>query len=96
MLRRSLDRNSVQTWGNYSCFTPISKGDDCGTIWVMYLAIDIGGSKTLLATFSTGGKLHDSVKFKTPHDYPEFLKEIGSAFKELNPEGKLTAKEALR
>ena len=46
----------------------------------MYLAIDIGGTKTLLATFSKSGKLLQSVKFETPHDYPQFLEELGKSY----------------
>lgn len=38
-----------------------------------YLAIDIGGTKTLLASFASKGKLNDSLKFETPAIYEEFL-----------------------
>lgn len=39
----------------------------------MYLAIDVGGTKTLLAVFSDSGEIDESVKFATPHIYEEFL-----------------------
>lgn len=39
----------------------------------MYLAVDIGGTKTLAATFSDLGELLESSKFPTPEDYSEFL-----------------------
>jgi predicted NBD/HSP70 family sugar kinase len=40
----------------------------------MYLAIDVGGSKTLLAAFSAEGKILKQTKFPTPKRYSEFLK----------------------
>lgn len=49
----------------------------------MYLAIDIGGTKTLLATFSASGKKLESAKFETPHDYADFLGRLDEAFKSL-------------
>jgi glucokinase len=45
----------------------------------VYLAIDVGASKTLLATFSASGKLIHQFKFATPADYDKFIKEIGRA-----------------
>ncbi len=39
----------------------------------MYLGIDIGGTKTLLASFKADGTLLDTVKFKTPKEYKDFL-----------------------
>ena len=42
----------------------------------MYLAIDIGGTKTLIASFSGSGKILQSVKFETPKDYAEFLEVL--------------------
>lgn len=43
---------------------------------LMYLAIDIGGTKTLVGRFTNDGILRDSVKFPTPRDYDDFLKEL--------------------
>jgi len=42
----------------------------------MYLAVDIGGTKTLLASFDDKGKLLDTVKFPTPRDYDNFLADL--------------------
>lgn len=39
----------------------------------MILTVDIGGSKVLIATFDKNGEIIRSLKFKTPHEYPEFL-----------------------
>ncbi len=39
----------------------------------MYLAIDIGGTKTLVAAFTAAGNLADSYKFATPQDYSDFI-----------------------
>jgi predicted NBD/HSP70 family sugar kinase len=49
----------------------------------MYLAIDIGGSKTLVATFTPDGTLENSVKFKTPHVYPDFIAELSATINSL-------------
>ncbi len=42
----------------------------------MYLGIDIGGTKTLLARFTKDGDLQETLKFPTPKDYSEFKKEL--------------------
>ena len=42
----------------------------------MYLTIDIGGTKTLVARMTPGGTVEDSVKFPTPQDYEEFKKTL--------------------
>lgn len=39
----------------------------------MYLGVDVGGTKTLLAVFTKDGKLKQSVKFPTPQNYNQFL-----------------------
>lgn len=39
----------------------------------MYLGIDVGGTKTLLAVFTQDGKLKESLKFETPQNYSRFL-----------------------
>ncbi len=44
----------------------------------MYLAIDIGGTKTLLAVFDESGGLVESVKFLTSQDYDEFLSNLSA------------------
>lgn len=42
----------------------------------MYLTIDIGGTKTLLARMNKSGKVEESFKFPTPPEYPEFVKQL--------------------
>lgn len=42
----------------------------------MYLGIDIGGTKTLIAALNNEGVISESLKFPTPQIYPEFLKEL--------------------
>jgi len=39
----------------------------------MWLAVDIGGTKTLLAVFDKKGIVVEELKFPTPQDYDEFL-----------------------
>lgn len=42
----------------------------------MYVGVDIGGTKTLLAALDDRGKISEKVKFPTPKDYAEFLLEL--------------------
>ncbi len=44
----------------------------------MYLAIDVGGTKTLLAAFSPDGKLDKSYRFATPDDYDVFGSQLSA------------------
>jgi predicted NBD/HSP70 family sugar kinase len=50
----------------------------------MFGAIDIGGTKTLLATFDEKGKLINSIKFKTPDSYQKFNIQLENSYKSLN------------
>jgi len=50
----------------------------------MYLAVDIGGTKTLLAVFDVKGKMRKELKFPTPQDYETFLAELDSNVKKLD------------
>ncbi len=50
----------------------------------MYLAVDIGGTKTLVACFDGNGKLKNEVKFATPQDYETWLEYCKASLKELN------------
>jgi len=45
----------------------------------MYLAIDIGGTKTLLAVFDSHGKVVFEHKTPTDKTYAKFIKDIGAA-----------------
>ncbi len=42
----------------------------------MYAGIDVGGTKTLVASLDDNGVITEQVKFPTPPDYAEFLKEL--------------------
>lgn len=44
----------------------------------MYLAVDMGGTKTLLAAIDNEGQVVNKIKFLTPDDYDEFVKELAS------------------
>jgi len=43
----------------------------------MYLAVDIGGTKTLIACFDKSGKVTDTTKFPTAKNYDTFIEELG-------------------
>ena len=45
----------------------------------MYLGIDVGGTKTLLAVFSTEGQILRQEKFPTPDKYEGFITELQKA-----------------
>lgn len=53
----------------------------------MYLAIDIGGTKTLVAQIDKTDEIVSSQRFETPQSYPEFLAKIKS---QLDNFGKIT------
>lgn len=42
----------------------------------MYLAIDLGGSKTLVAVFDSNGAIVEQIKFPTAHKYEDFISEL--------------------
>jgi predicted NBD/HSP70 family sugar kinase len=44
----------------------------------MYVGIDIGGTKTLVAALTNEGVIHESLKFPTPEKYDDFLIELRS------------------
>lgn len=49
----------------------------------MYLGIDIGGTKTLVAVLNNDGVIKESVKFPTAKVYPEFLRELSASIANL-------------
>jgi predicted NBD/HSP70 family sugar kinase len=49
----------------------------------MYLSIDVGGTKTLVASMDDEGNVHESHKFPTPKAYAEFLKEVTTVIDQL-------------
>jgi len=50
----------------------------------MYIGIDIGGTKTLVACLDETGVIKQQLRFATPHEYPLFLRELASAVAQLS------------
>lgn len=50
----------------------------------MYLGVDVGGTKTLLAVFDDKGEIIERVRFETPKVYNDFLEEFKNYFHELS------------
>lgn len=50
----------------------------------MYICIDIGGTKTLVASITGEGIVTESVKFATPEKYEQFLLELQKAVENLS------------
>ena len=50
----------------------------------MYLGVDIGGSKTLVAVLDNHGIITESEKFLTPTDYHQFLDELTQTISRLH------------
>lgn len=44
----------------------------------MIIALDIGGTKTLIAAFDEQGRIVQTVKFKTPKEYPNFKSALAT------------------
>lgn len=44
----------------------------------MYVGVDIGGTKTLVATLDDNGVILEQIKFPTSPDYGQFIKELGT------------------
>ena len=42
----------------------------------MYLGVDVGGTKTLVAVLNNDGEIREQTKFPTPKHYPHFLLEL--------------------
>lgn len=49
----------------------------------MYVGIDIGGTKTLVATLDDKGVIKESLKFPTPKNYDNFLNQLANNVAEL-------------
>jgi len=47
-----------------------------GILWVMYLGIDVGGTKTLVASLTNEGVITEILKFPTPKSYPAFVDQL--------------------
>jgi len=50
----------------------------------MYLAIDIGGTKTLVASLTNEGVISERIKFETPKDYKQFLTVLADNYNRLS------------
>ncbi len=50
----------------------------------MYLGVDVGGTKTLVALFDEKGSLKKSEKFPTPPNYDEFLRQLTASVDKLS------------
>lgn len=48
----------------------------------MIIAVDTGGTKTLVASFGKDGVLGEQVKFATPHDTKEYIKTLKNIIQE--------------
>lgn len=44
----------------------------------MYLGIDVGGTKTLVASLDSHGKITEEIRFPTPKDYDDFVVEVAT------------------
>lgn len=50
----------------------------------MYGAVDIGGTKTLVAVFDKKGSITEQIKFPTPQTYSDFVKELAATVAKLS------------
>lgn len=57
----------------------------------MYLGIDIGGTKTIVASLDDDGVIQESFRFPTPHKYPAFLEELAKNVDKLTTKDFLAA-----
>jgi predicted NBD/HSP70 family sugar kinase len=53
----------------------------------MFAAVDIGGTKTLVAVFDAHGKIVEQIRFPTPKDYKEFKMELAKVVDKLSTQG---------
>lgn len=57
----------------------------------MWIAIDIGATKTLIAVFDRNGKIVKSSNHPTAKNYQQFLSELSTAFQKISSNNKFTA-----
>jgi predicted NBD/HSP70 family sugar kinase len=53
----------------------------------MYVAIDVGGTKTLVASLDSEGKIKQQAQFPTPATYQDLVNQIGTSAAQLNGDG---------
>lgn len=61
----------------------------------MFAAVDIGGTKTLVAVFDSHGKIVEQAKFPTPGDYEDFKTELAKTVASLSTQDFLRAVVAI-
>lgn len=54
----------------------MTEAEQTATLEGMYLGVDIGGTKTLVAVLNQSGEIVESVKFPTPKKYSNFILEL--------------------
>lgn len=52
----------------------------------MIIAVDIGGTKTLVAAVNKNGKILNQIRFLTPQNYGRFIEELASNIKKITDE----------
>lgn len=57
----------------------------------MYLSVDVGGSKVLVATFSDSGELQETSRFETPIMYPDFVDQLKQEIRKITKDHSPTA-----
>jgi len=57
----------------------------------MYLAVDIGGTKTLVAVFNKNGQILEQIRFQTNKNYSKFLSELETTIKNLTANNQIEA-----
>jgi predicted NBD/HSP70 family sugar kinase len=50
----------------------------------MYVAVDVGGTKTLVALFTNSGEIRQKVRFETPPKYDEFIDQLKNTINSLD------------
>lgn len=57
----------------------------------LYIGVDVGGTKTLVALFGKSGEILQQLKFPTAKTYPKFIKDLGGALKQVTAGNKIEA-----
>ncbi len=57
----------------------------------MIIAVDTGGTKTLVAAFTSDGAIQEEVKFPTPKDKAEWIRQLHIAVEDVAHEGAIDA-----
>ncbi len=57
----------------------------------MIIAVDTGGTKTLVAAFNDAGKLQKEAKFPTPRDQADYISQMAATIREVSGEAAIDA-----